>query len=174
MPTKARQASSVAPLPADETHLHRPRVDVTHVLEGQARPLGRSRRAAPALELPEGPVVLPSGRDLEEAVSDAGEVPRHRRAEVHTQEPPGLPWQYDRIEDTCPGTNCVGDVSMYLMEPGALPPGTPLLTAGQALVMRRHVLVDPGRATFTPGALLGVGPLLAASRLTNVRCPTCP
>ncbi|MHC4408744.1 MAG: hypothetical protein ACYS0F_07055 [Planctomycetota bacterium] len=92
----------------------------------------------------------------------------------HTQEPPGMAWQYDRIEDTCPGTNCVGDVSMYLMEPGALPPGTPLLTPGQALVMRRHVLVDPGRATFTPGALLGVSPLLAASRLTNVRCPTCP
>ncbi|MHC4938427.1 MAG: M12 family metallo-peptidase [Planctomycetota bacterium] len=89
----------------------------------------------------------------------------------HTREQPGSPWLYDRIDDTCPGTSCVGDPTTYLMEPSAIPPGTPFLTPGQVRVMSRHVLVDPGRATFTPGATLNVSPLLAS--LTDVRCLTC-
>jgi len=88
----------------------------------------------------------------------------------HTREAPGLPWQFDRIEDTCPGANCVGDPLLYLMDTNTVPPGTPLITPGQAGVMRGHVFVDPGPATWTPAATLSTSPLLAGVAL---RCATC-
>jgi hypothetical protein len=64
----------------------------------------------------------------------------------HTREAPGasvFPWTYDRIEDTCPGANCVGDLSQYLMDANFAPQTANLLTPGQAQVIRGHILVDP-------------------------------
>ena len=84
------------------------------------------------------------------------------------------PWSFDLIDDTCPGTGCVGDPTLYLMDAITIPPGTPHITPGQAHVMLRHVFVSPGRAFFTPGAVFGASPLLAAARLTGVTCASCP
>jgi hypothetical protein len=95
----------------------------------------------------------------------------------HTREAPGLPWLYDRIEDTCPGVNCVGDLASYLMDTSALPVGTPLITPGQAGVIRGHPFVDAGSAVFTPGATWQASPLVAiaqsASGSTGLGCATC-
>jgi len=89
----------------------------------------------------------------------------------HTREAPGLPWLYDRIEDTCPGTNCVGDPTLYLMDTNTIPPGTPFITPGQAGVMRGHLFVDPGSALFVPGAVFTTSPLLASA--AGLRCANC-
>jgi hypothetical protein len=93
----------------------------------------------------------------------------------HTREAGGLPWLYDIIEDTCPDFGgsipCIGDPLNYLMDANTIPPGTPTITPGQSLVLQRHVLVDPGRAFFVPGAVFTTSPLLA--RVIAPRCVSC-
>ena len=94
----------------------------------------------------------------------------------HTREAPGssaFPWTEDIIEDTCPGTGCVGRVDQYLMDANANVQTATLLTPGQIQVIRGHVLVEPGRASFTPGAIWSSSPLLAAARLASAGCGNC-
>jgi len=95
----------------------------------------------------------------------------------HTREAPGpsqFPWTYDIIDDTCPGTSCFGSLSQYLMDANAAPQTATLLTPGQAHVLRRHILVDPGGSTFVPGRTVqSASPLLAGARLTAMHCANC-
>ncbi|MHC4953388.1 MAG: hypothetical protein ACYTGZ_05815 [Planctomycetota bacterium] len=94
----------------------------------------------------------------------------------HTKEAPGggfPPWSFDIIDDTCPGTVCVGDLSLYLMDANANTQTMTLLTPGQAHVIRRHILVEPGPATFTPGAVFGTSALITTARLANTTCANC-
>ncbi|MHC4339422.1 MAG: hypothetical protein ACYSX0_04300 [Planctomycetota bacterium] len=74
----------------------------------------------------------------------------------HTREPVGspVPWAFDIIDDTCPGPACFGDLSLYLMDPNAIPPGIPLITPGQTRVLLRNHLVEAGAPTFLAGAQL--------------------
>ncbi|MEM8884931.1 MAG: hypothetical protein AAGD14_12740 [Planctomycetota bacterium] len=78
----------------------------------------------------------------------------------HTREAfgSGVPWTFDLIDDTCPGAGCVGDPASYLMDANPNVQASLRFTAGQAAVIRRSTLVDPGRPFFRPGATFSANP----------------
>jgi hypothetical protein len=90
----------------------------------------------------------------------------------HTREPAGspAPWALDIIDDTCPGPACFGDLSLYLMDPTAIPPGAPVITPGQAHVLLRNHLVEAGAPPFAAGARLQSRSTLARVRGTCWNC----
>jgi len=112
---------------------------------------------------------------------DLGSVLAHEMGHClglgHTREAAGpsqFPWTYNIIDDTCPGANCFGSLSQYLMDANAAPQTMTLLTPGQSHVLQRHILVDPGSSTFVPGrAPQEASPLIAGARLSELSCANC-
>jgi len=91
----------------------------------------------------------------------------------HTREATGngFPWTYDNIDDTCPGTACVGSLPQYLMDANFNPITATLLTPGQIAVMRGHPLVNLGAGTsLARRTMASDSPLLATARLVNAAC----